>query len=463
MMTETSPAYRALWADPELNARIDADIARHRQSPLRLRVLDAKGKPVSGVWISSEQTAADFHFGANIYMLGGYPAPEFNARYEEAFLGLFNAATVPFYWRGLEPERGHPRYAADSAFVSRRPPPDAVIDFCERHGLRMHGHPLVWDFFKWSAPDWLSHDPADADDNARQWEAHVREIAARYSGRIHRWDGLNESLCSVDPEGRVAPRGRADRGDSCAMPSNHERLAFEWAASAFPPGTRFDINEIPFVWFDGTDGVSLSRYRTQIRRLLNEGAPIGGIGLQFHYFSVGSVRRILAGEQARPRELLHALDTLAPLGLPIHVSEITLPAPVNNANGQAAQAEAARNFYRLWFSHPAVDGITWWNVADGGAAPGEGHVASGLLNSDLTTKPAYHALRALIHEEWRSRNTGETDADGRHVFRGFHGHYRITLVHEGVSRTREIFHPRFELVPPPAPPPPSSQEILLTL
>ncbi|MDR1282963.1 MAG: endo-1,4-beta-xylanase [Opitutaceae bacterium] len=447
--TKISGTYRALWADPEIEARIASGIERHRKTDIVLRVTDASGKPVPRVRVESVQTTSDFHFGANIFMFGGYPTPELNARYEAAFLGLFNAATVPFYWRGLEPERGKPRYAVDSSFVARRPPPDAIVAFCERHGLRMHGHPLVWDFFKWSAPDWLSHDPAQADDNARLWEARIREIATRYDGRIRRWDGLNESLGSPGPSGRVA------KGESCAMPEGHERMAFEWAANAFPPGTRFDINEVTAVWFsDGRRG--LDNYRAQIDQLLRDGAPIGGIGLQFHNFRDDNLHRIVAGKRFPPRQLLHALDTLAPFGLPLHVSEITLTSPGNNASSQAAQAEVARNFYRLWFSHPSVDSITWWNVPDGGAAPGEDKVASGLLNRDLTPKPAYDVLKNLIHDEWRTRDAGETDASGRHAFRGFHGRYRVTLVSNGVTHTRDISLSR----PAPAAPPP---EITLSL
>lgn len=437
MPTEISPAYRALWADPEIAARIDTDIDRVRKADIALRVVDADGKPIPGIKVSCEQISADFHFGANIFKLGGYPTPELNARYEQAFLNLFNAATVPFYWRDLEPRRGQTRFAADSPFIARRPPPDAVIPFCERHGLRMHGHYLVWDFFKWSAPDWLSRDPAQAEDNARQWEARIQEIAARYDGRIRRWDGLNESLCSIGPDGRPYAGSRSNTGASCTLPDGYDRLAFEWAAAAFSPGTRFDINEVSRCW--GTEGsVNTTRYRDQVRRLLDEGAPVGGVGLQFHHISDESIRRIVAGERAHPRDLLNALDTLAPLGLPLHISEITLVSPGDDATDQDAQAEVARNFYRLWFSHPAVDSITWWNFPDGGAAPGEDHVRSGLLDADLAPKPAYHALRQLIHEEWRTRDTGETNAAGRHAFRGFQGDYRVSIQHGGKTTTHTL-------------------------
>jgi len=88
------------------------------------------------------------------------------------------------------------------------------------------------------------------------------------------------------------------------------------------------------------------------------------------------------------------------------------------------QATVAANFYRLWFSHPAVHAITWWNFPDGAAAPGEDFVDSGLLDPNLDPKPAYRALHDLIRQQWRTRLELTTDVAGTVRFRGFHGEYR---------------------------------------
>jgi hypothetical protein len=134
---------------------------------------------------------------------------------------------------------------------------------------------------------------------------------------------------------------------------------------------------------------------------------------------------MLAGDSLLPCDLLDALDRYGKFNLPLHVSEITLTAPENSEAGVAAQALVAKNLYRLWFSHAAVEGITWWNLPDGCAAPGEQHVYSGLLFEDLSPKPSYLALHDLIQNEWRTTEEGVTDADGYFSFRGFHGSYRI--------------------------------------
>lgn len=410
--------YPDYWNDPALSAKIDEGIERNRKSDAVVRVTDAAGKPLAGVPVTVEQVDSSFHFGANIFMLDSFPTLELNRRYEEAFCGLFNAATVPFYWKDLEPEQGKPRFAADSPFIARRPPPDRTVAFCEGHGLKIHGHTLVWNFVKWSVPDWLPNDPAL---NAPLWEQRIRQIAERYGHRIHRWDTVNEVV--LDRKYPEEVRG---------VPPNYERLAFTWADRYFPTDARLDLNELTNVWDS-----HLPHLLALARRLLDDGARMGGIGLQFHIWSDNELRDVLAQKTKSPATLLAALDALAEFNLPLHISEITLTSPDSNAAGEALQAQAACGLYRLWFSHPSVDSITWWNVPDGGAAPGEDKLCSGLLNRDLEPKAAYTALHDLIHREWRTRVEGVTDADGTFTLRGFHGNYRVTAGRSGADAKTE--------------------------
>lgn len=402
----TSSFAKLPWEDAGLQARIADGIERHRKQDFVVQLLGANGMPEPGVDLQLRQTGSEFRFGANLFMLGGYSTPAENSRYEEAFLNLFNAATVPFYWRGLQPTPVTRRHAANSARLARRPPPETTLEFCEAHQLDVHGHPLVWDSSKWMVPDWLGDDQCRRDE---VWREHVQDLGKRYGHRIRRWDALNEPLTG----GPVPARSRP-------MPLDYEAKAFGWAAEAFPPGTQFDVNENSLSW-----GAVLSRYGQLVERLRKEGQPIGGVGLQFHLFSDDEMLRLARGEIHRGDELLAALDALAVHGLPLHVSEITLPAPAGMAEGDKLQADCARYLYSLWFSHPAVSRITWWNIPDRGAAVGEDGIASGLLNENLEPKPAYWTLHDLIHREWRTATRGSTDAQGAFRFRGFPGEYEV--------------------------------------
>ena len=133
------------------------------------------------------------------------------------------------------------------------------------------------------------------------------------------------------------------------------------------------------------------------------------------------------------------METISQAGLPIHLSEITITSPNNDAHGQAIQAIIARNLYRLWFSVKPMMGITWWNVVDDCGAPGEPSV-SGLFTRDMEPKPSFFALNKLINEEWKTRLTLKAGDQGTVAFRGFKGSYRVSWQDASGHAKEKTFH-----------------------
>jgi len=406
--------YDALWADPAVETRIREGIERHRKGDFTLRLVDGRGQPLRNVAVRLEQTGNDFLFGCNAFMVDGYDSPEKNRAYETAFARLFNYASVPFYWKDLEPQPGQVRFAANSPKIYRRPPPDAVLAFCQRHNLTPKGHTLVWNTPKHSIPAWL---PKDSTERDRLTTQRIQQIAGRYGASIPIWDVLNEAI--------------HDRGEP--MPPNYEFKAFRDAARFFQAGTQLLINETTNAW--GNAG--LRDYKALIQKLLAQGARIDGIGLQFHFFSEKTHADAMAGTAFTPDQCFRALDDYAAtFPRPIHVTEITLPTLPNTDAGRQAQATLARNFYRLWFSHPGVEAITWWNLPDGAALAGEDQWNGGLVNPDFSPKPAYRALDKLLNEDWKTKRTTQSDGQGIVAFRGFYGTYQLT-VQRGKTKTEQ--------------------------
>jgi GH35 family endo-1,4-beta-xylanase len=282
--------------------------------------------------------------------------------------------------------------------------------------LNVNGHPLVWDFKKWSMPDWLSDEECLS---PAVWERRIAQIAERYGQAIPRWDVVNEVVPGLR---------RALTGESRRLPDDYARHAFRWAEKYLPASAFLMINEVTNAFYGDREG-----YLQLVKRLIDDGARVNGVGLQFHIFSDDGMRGVSKGGKFLPADLLSMLDATATFGRPVHISEITLPSPKDGTDGEALQAELAANFYRLWFSHPAVHAITWWNFADGTAAPGEDSVRSGLLNERLEPKPAYVALHDLIRRQWRTAFDATTDATGAISFRGFHGQYQIRTTHDTAS------------------------------
>lgn len=413
MNAPVSDAYRSLWSDPAIERRIAEGIRTFRMAQVDLRIVDRAGRRIPGAEVSLRQARHAFLFGANCFVLGGYDDQDLNRRYEERFLQLFNAATVAMYWRELEREPGRPRFAADSERVWRRPPTDPVVAWCRQHDLCINGHTLVWDNPRWQVPTWLPKgDPAGA---ARLISRRVRELAGRYGSVVQRWDVLNEKLNSF--------RRPAAHGD-VGYPEDFDILAFREAAAALPPEATLMINDYFESW-----NPSFRGYHELIASLVDRGARIDAVGLQCHSFSRDSMLGICRdGTNLRPADLFGALDNYRDLARPLHVSEITLPQPTDDAAGAEAQAVVTRDMYRLWFSHPQVNSITWWNVADGSAAPGEDGVLSGLIDRQHQPKPAFRALDRLINHEWRTRlDRLGSDADGQVRARVFKGDYAVTV------------------------------------
>ena len=64
---------------------------------------------------------------------------------------------------------------------------------------------------------------------------------------------------------------------------------------------------------------------------------------------------------------------------------------------------------------------------------------SGLFTRDMEPKPSFFALDKLINHEWKTRTTVKADEDGKVVFRGFKGRYRVSWKDAaGVARSTEF-------------------------
>ena len=261
-----SEAYLKFWG-PEVQKRIDNDIERHRKADGAFKLEGAK----AGCEVKVEQISHTFIFGGNIFLFGDLKTPEKNKRYEDTFGTLFNAATVPFYWKTLEPERGKPRYTADSPYEYRRPPPDPVVAFCESKGINMNGHAIIYGIRVWGHPEWM---PNDRKAMEPIFEAHIKELAQRYGARIQRWDVVNESI------------DQANRG---LMPDDYTFKTFAWADKYFPSSAFFSINDCDMHW-----GPS-RRYVEIARDLIDRGARVDIVGVQMHIFNPKESRQIANG------------------------------------------------------------------------------------------------------------------------------------------------------------------------
>ena len=395
----------------------------HRTGDVTVTVLAPDGTPLADTRVMVEQRRHAFAFGnigfdliplANGERSGtqtdattfGGASIERLEPLADRWLELFNTATLPFYWRGFEPERGHP----DTARI------EATAAWFAERGVTVKGHPLVWHTL---APEWLNGLPLDEVERLVR-ERITRDVSSA-AGLIDIWDPINEVVIMpvFDKEENAITR-LAQRLGRVGM----IRLAFETARAANPDVTLlmndFDLSE---------------RYERLIEEVLEAGIRVDAIGLQTH------MHQGYWGEDV----MLAMVDRFARFGLPLHLTESTLlsgdlmPPHIVDLNdwqvdhwpstpeGEARQAGELVRHYRSLVSHPAVQAINYWGITDDGAWLG---APVGLVRADGSTKPSYDALRSLIKDEWWMPPTPlRTDAAGRVRVSGFLGDYAIG--HEG--------------------------------
>ena len=466
-----SEGYWEIWNDEE-QARIDRDIDTYRKADASFYV----GRIKKGTTVKVEQVQSEFVFGASAFNWNQLGSPESNARYRELFGTLFNRATIPFYWKDFERKPGSPRFQESIIDTEewwnkapnpmrqphwRRPPSEPIVEWCEQHHVKVHGHPLVWGNRKWHYPEWLQYEgipeaeraaldsleiicfsdnsvgapsygkmsPEELagivpnylmNEESRSLQR-IRDIMGRYSGRIDSWDVVNESAVDFG-RGSQDPSLPVCKSVYGIMFPDYTFKSLQVAAASNDSGALLNIN----------DYVVDDRYLRQAEDLLARGAKIDVLGSQMHLFQPQQCLDIAAGKRLNPKNNLVEpepvrafFEKLGSFGIPTCLSEITITSAGEGERGEMIQAIISRNLYRLWFSLPSMMGITWWNIVDNCGAPGEPTI-SGLFHRDMSPKTSFYALDQLINHEWKTSLECQPDRKGNISWRGFKGTYLIT-------------------------------------
>lgn len=421
----------------DTDARVKAGIEMNRKGPMLFTFKGKDGKILENVHIKVTQKTHDFKYGADLFMLDEMPNDELNEAYKTRFAEAFNLATLPFYWTGLEPERGKTRYSANAPKLYRRPPPDLCVDWCEKNGIEPKAHILNYASV---TPEWAVGDVAT---EKRLLVKRFRELSEHYADRIKMWEVTNETMWGADYSGKNAA--------NLYRQEDYVEWSFRTAEQFFP-GNELIINEAHCrVW----DGIWYQRERSpyymQIGRAMQNGARIDAIGMQFHMFHEADKVVEATRDFYDPKRLFDVLETYAKFNRPLQITEITIPAYSTDPGDEEVQAEILRELYRIWFSARGMEAIIYWNLPDGYAAfaepgdftRGENAYYGGLCRFDMSPKPAYQVVKDLFAKEWRTNF--ERDVGGRFAFRGFHGTYELEVSSNGRTKKQDfIIRPNFK-------------------
>lgn len=402
-------AYRAQWALER--PRLAAETVSNRTGAATIAVRDAAGRPLANAKIRLRLARHVFEFGCNCLVIG--QLKEKDAAYEAAFTNLFNLATTTFCRGVIEKMEGVFAFEDKGECVWRRPPPDRSLAFCRKNGLRAKGQPLLAG--SWH-PKWARE--RSPEECRAMYDDYFTRVAKRYGDAYSMFDVVNEAFLHK-------------KFQLYTKECEYVDWAFENAQSKFPKTCRLCINEASNV---NDTGATADRYYNLVRRIRAKGIRLDGVGFQFHLFSNQDLADVLSAKRLTPQKLRATYDRMAALGVPMYITEITIPSTLGGTElGEKLQAEVAENFYRFWFARPGFAGIIWWNLCDGAAWKGEGGVLAGLIDADMRRKPVYDALENLIRREWTTDVTVTTDGKGCASFRGYFGDYEATLAGKTAS------------------------------
>jgi len=219
---------------------------------------------------------------------------------------------------------------------------DAAYNLAKDNNFPFHFHVLIWGA---QQPSWINNlSPEEQLAEIREW---FEAVAARYPD-IDYLEVVNEALPNHNP-----PDGASGRANYKNALGGNGVTGYDWvinsfrmAREIFPATTKLMLNDYSII----NSSSSTAEY-LKIIRLLQKENLIDIIGEQGHAFTTAN---------AAVTTMRRNLDSLASTGLPIHITELDIDGPTD----QAQLNEYRRVFPLLW-EHPAIEGITLWGWRPG--------------------------------------------------------------------------------------------------
>jgi endo-1,4-beta-xylanase len=244
-------------------------------------------------------------------------------------------------WRALRPTSTTYDFAAS----------DALFAFAAAHKMQVRGHTLLWHN---SVPDWLTVDPSKF--NVRELLVdHIHTVMARYRGRVHSWDVVNEAILPADGQ----PGGLRKSFWYDAIGADYVDLAYRTARAA-DPHAQLTYNDYG-VEYDNDENAERRRsILALLRRMLERKIPLDAVGIQAHIHA--------ASPYAIGRGLTDYIEAIRSMGLNVYLTELDVnedDVPSDDvARRDQAVAETYSQFLGVALASPAVKALLTWGVSD---------------------------------------------------------------------------------------------------
>jgi endo-1,4-beta-xylanase len=268
--------------------------------------------------------------------------------------------------------------------------PDALVQWCQDNQIQVWGHTLLWhaQTGRWFL-EGTNGQPATREQALERLKNHILTVVGRYKGRVIGWDVVNEAIADG---GTGETENLRNSSWYRVVGPDVLTLAFKWAHEADPDAQLYynDYNiEQGAVQNRGKHASSM----LVLKRLIKEGAPIHGVGIQGHWHLT-----------TRMPDVEKAIENYASLGLKVSISELDVTATGSNtgafgnqgggtvsAEAFEQQAQVYAKLFDIFSRHsPSISRVTFWGISD--RRSWRGRQRPLLFDTQLQPKPALQAV-----------------------------------------------------------------------
>lgn len=219
---------------------------------------------------------------------------------------------------------------------------DALVQFAETHDMAVRGHTLVW---HQEMANWFDPVRTTREEAISILRNHIYTVVSHYRGRIAIWDVVNEAFLD---NGELRPSPWLQ-----TIGPEYLEMAFVWAHMADPDAllyyNDFGINTIN----RKTDAVHMF-----LRRMIDKGVPVHGIGLQMH---------LELADIPRFNSIQSTMSRFSEVGLDVQITELDVVISGGSGTEEeklAVQAETHAQSMQACLNVSRCTGFTMWGFTD---------------------------------------------------------------------------------------------------
>jgi len=379
-LPRTTPEYEGDDPTAPWRARAEQMIDAYRKADISVLVLDEAGNPVENAEVDIDMQEHAYKFGsavaARTMMSGTADAQQYKTIIETYFNRVVMENDLKWSpWENWD-----------------RATTLGALQWLRDRDIEIRGHCLVWPSWNHTPDDLEEHqnDPVYLENRVLD---HIEDEAGDLSGLLADWDVINEPYWNYD-----------------LMDILGDEIMVDWfnKTREMDPTAKLYLNDNNIISGGGVDAAHQEHFLGTVQYLLDNGAPLQGLGTQCHF-----------GTNVTPPERIWSiLDQLASYGLEVQATEFDI-----NSQYEDLQVNYTRDFMTAYFAHPSTVGILTWGFWAGAHWKPE----AAFWDEDWNLRPHGETWLELITETWWTDEDLITDADGEADVRGFLGDYTISI------------------------------------